>query len=139
MASFLLKVFLGPLLPKVLGFVFGSMKQLPKLVWKLWPIHVVSLVNALPKESPQNLTKSLGGPTEDVFSTQVPHSITRRISNGLIACVLLGLSCARWSRARRGKPGGRFPPPLRGDSASDIFGLPGLSEKDLEFGLGTRK
>ena len=65
-----------------------------------------------------------------------PHvidSIKHRVSNNRIVAIWMGITCASFSRARRGKPGGRgWPPPLRGDSADLVWGLPNLSPKDKD-------
>ena len=67
----------------------------------------------------------------DALSTKMISMIIRRIRNGELGMVWLGIPCSSWSRARRGKPGGKgFPPPLRGDSPEDILGLEGLSVRD---------
>eukprot|EP00972_Heterocapsa_arctica_P069603 10284612-Heterocapsa_arctica.AAC.1 len=45
----------------------------------------------------------------------------------------MGLTCGSWSRARRGGPGqAGMPPPLRGDSPEEIWGLPFLSYADQQ-------
>ncbi len=54
---------------------------------------------------------------EDMFSPAVEASLFHRARVGQLH--------AAWSRARRGRP-----PPLRGDTAGSIWGLPHLSAKD---------
>ena len=70
-------------------------------------------------------------PCEDVFSSANTTSIKRRIDQRLFFAIWMGLTCGSWSRARRSGPGQEhLPPPLRGDSESEIWGLPGLSVAD---------
>jgi len=80
-------------------------------------------------------------PAEDLLSSSVSSSIRSRISAGRIWGFWIGLTCASWSRARRGRPGGGgWPPPLRGDSPPELFGLPGLSSRDQDrVSLGNKQ
>jgi len=70
-------------------------------------------------------------PCEDVFSRENTVSIQRRIDERHFFAIWMGLTCGSWSRARRSGPGQEhLPPPLRGDSEGEIWGLPNLSIAD---------
>ena len=70
---------------------------------------------------------------EDVLSRHVKSRLRHLIQHRRLRLLWIGIPCGSFSRARRGKKGGGgWPPPLRGDSPPDIFGLPHLSEKDQQ-------
>ena len=72
-------------------------------------------------------------PLEDVLSRHVKSRLRQLIRHRHLRLLWIGIPCGSFSRARRGrKGGGGWPPPLRGDSPPDIFGLPDLSEKDQQ-------
>jgi len=76
---------------------------------------------------------------EDITSAQFIRNFTTRINTGILA-VWIGITCASYSRARRGNPDySGWPPPLRSDDSKGIWGLPGLSVKDADrVRLGNR-
>jgi hypothetical protein len=68
---------------------------------------------------------------EDVACERVFHNFRLLLEKNLVAMLWLGITCASWSRARRGNPNYTgYPPPLRGDSSELIWGVSGLNEKD---------
>ena len=68
---------------------------------------------------------------ENVLSRWVKKRMRALINQGNLKMVRIGIPCGSFTRARRNDPNGRgWPPPLRGDSESQIYGLPNLSEKD---------
>ncbi|CAE7233976.1 unnamed protein product [Symbiodinium sp. CCMP2592] len=58
-----------------------------------------------------------GGPNEDILRPECLELLLSYIRKGLVACLWLGLTCASWSRARRGKRRGPIDPAARGLSA----------------------
>ena len=77
---------------------------------------------------------------EDIMSTANTASIRNRIKRHRVTGIWIGITCASWSRARRGNPNKRgFPPPLRDDTVQGVWGLVDVSEKDQErIALGNR-
>jgi hypothetical protein len=72
-------------------------------------------------------------PSENVFSHANDRSIRSRIATKEFFAIWMGLTCGSWSRARRAGPDQKgLPPPLRGDSLSEIWGLPNLSFADQQ-------
>ena len=69
------------------------------------------------------------GPTGDLLRIEVLHHIRKLIRSGRCLGVWFALPCGTFSRARRF--GGVGPGPLRGDSPTTVWGLPGLKGKDL--------
>ena len=77
---------------------------------------------------------------ENLFLTANTKGIRGRIRKGRYITVWLAPNCGTWSRARRGHPSGRgFPPAVRGDTDTNIWGLPNLSDADqAKVDLGNR-
>jgi len=73
-------------------------------------------------------------PDENVMSEPVTKFLYDSIARRSIRFVWIGITCASFSRARRNPHGygHGWPPPLRGDSGRDLWGLPGLNAKDRE-------
>jgi len=70
---------------------------------------------------------------EDIMSTANASSIRNRIKRRRVTGIWIGITCASWSRVRRGNPNKRgFPPPLRDDTVQGIWGLVDVSDKDQE-------
>ena len=70
---------------------------------------------------------------EDIMSTANTSSIRNRIKRRRVSGIWIGITCASWSRARRGNPNKRgFPPPLRDDTVQGIWGLVNVSDKDQD-------
>lgn len=70
---------------------------------------------------------------EDILAAMNTSMIHSRVISGTTDLIFIGMTCASFTTARRGKRGpGRpgFPPPLRDDSDAGIYGLPGLSPAD---------
>ena len=67
---------------------------------------------------------------EDVTNPKVVSRLLNLIKGQKVDMVWIGIPCSSWTRARRAPPGSRFPQPLRGDAAHDIWGLPNLGPKD---------
>jgi len=69
--------------------------------------------------------------SEDVLLKHNTRVIFDAVVHGKVEFIWIGIPCSSWSRARRGNPLKKgFPPPLRGDGPSEIWGLKGVSEKD---------
>lgn len=62
---------------------------------------------------------------EDILTPPHCNLVYTRACRGMLGGVRLGLTCACWSRARRGTCKGGFPAPLSSDSC--VLGLPGLT------------
>jgi hypothetical protein len=75
---------------------------------------------------------TLHGSKFDLCSCDVQAVIVNAIRNNLIQGVSIAAPCGSWSTARRGKPGGKTPPPLRKRNPTDIYGLENLSTRDQE-------
>ena len=68
------------------------------------------------------------GPDSDVLLAAVRRHLFRLIRHPGCLGVWFGFPCGTFSRARRGRAG--MPGALRGEEGSELYGLPGLSEKD---------
>jgi hypothetical protein len=72
-------------------------------------------------------------PQENILLEVNRTSLKRRIENGEIGGIFIGITCASFSRARNGKADySGWPPPLRGEQPPEIYGLPNLSAADQE-------
>ena len=73
---------------------------------------------------------------ENVMGGCVTQYLKDCIKRRNVALIWFGFPCSSWSRARHGRrrPGDRhgWPPPLRGDSAGEIWGLPDLYPQDQQ-------
>ena len=69
---------------------------------------------------------------EDVMSREAGDFFDKLLESCETVFFWAGITCASWSRARRGRPGpGGWPEPLRDDCAH-LMGLPNLTQKDCE-------
>lgn len=77
---------------------------------------------------------------EDICSGNFLVSLKKRISLKHVLGIWLGITCASFSLARRGKPDySGWPPPLRSSDSVGIWGLPNLNARDRErVRLGNR-
>ena len=70
---------------------------------------------------------------DDVTKPKVFSRFKKLVTQGKVSGLWLGLTCASFSRARRGRPDySGWPPPLRGDDPAHIWGLKGLSKADQD-------
>ena len=77
--------------------------------------------------------------SENVLDKSCTAFLLAAIGRGAVAGLHAGIVCASWSRARRAPISSPFPSALRGDSISEIWGLPGLSDRDqARVDLGNR-
>ena len=70
----------------------------------------------------------LDGPQGDLLQADVRRHLYRLIRHRGCLGVWFGFPCGTFSRARRGSAG--MPGALRGEEGKELYGLPGLSEKD---------
>ena len=70
----------------------------------------------------------IDGPDSDLLRAAVRRRLYRLIRHPDCLGVWYGFPCGTFSRARRGSAG--MPGALRGEEGRDLYGLPGLSEKD---------
>ena len=67
------------------------------------------------------------GPQCNLLRPSILKGIEALLKAKIVICVLLGMPCQTWSRARRND--GRGPGPLRNDEEG-LFGLASLNERD---------
>lgn len=70
----------------------------------------------------------LDGPDGDLLRSCVRRHVYRLLRHKDCIGIWFGYPCGTFSRARRGKAG--MPGALRGEEGRDLYGLPGLNEKD---------
>ena len=70
----------------------------------------------------------LDGPQGDLLQADIRRHLYRLIRHRGCLGVWFGFPCGTFSRARRGSAG--MPGALRGEEGKELYGLPGLSEKD---------
>ena len=69
--------------------------------------------------------------SENMRSRHVVSYLQHLIKHKLLLAIWIGITCAFFSRARRGKPDhSGWPPPLRDNSGAGLYGRPGLSKND---------